>query len=371
MQRTGDSVANFWIGRNPGSKRFPFVLRVPVPGEGRLFLAAVERWPRVKDVFCYQLEAWPETAEVLEEVPVEACVRVGAALHLTLQRARSRRSLFVWTKNRSGRTAIFWRSQSSMRASRPGIRIPHARGLTGPLGIVVDVAERYPWRFVSYDARITRRALPVGDYAVLSDDVITAVVERKTPADLVGAAIAGRLQFVLADLAQTPRAALVVEGRLSDVVKTAERGRARPGWLLNILATHQVSHPRVMWMFAETPRLAEDWAYRWLAASIRATSASGVELERAYGARPIQVELPLGPAVMDAAARRALIARESDQGTIWTSRTAAVRCGVSQTTAASDLKALVGYGILHVEGSGRSRTYRANVSAMTTPTASR
>lgn len=90
--------------------------------------------------------------------------------------------------------------------------------------------------------------------------MIAATVERKTPADLASAAIAGRLQFVLADLAQVPRAALVVEGRLSDVVKSAERGRARPGWLLNVLAAVQVSHPKVMWMFAETPRLAEDWA---------------------------------------------------------------------------------------------------------------
>ncbi|MDP9275826.1 MAG: hypothetical protein M3O99_09580 [Chloroflexota bacterium] len=207
-----------------------------------------------------------------------------------------------------------------------------------------------------------RRSLPVGDYAVLSDGVIAAAVERKTPADLATAAIAGRLQFVLADLAQAPRAALVVEGRLSDVVKSAQRGRATPGWLLNILAAVQVSHPSVMWMFAETPRLAEDWAYRWLAASLRAASGTDVERDRAYGARPIQEELPLGPALLDAVARRSLIAREAEQGTIWTSRRAADRCRVTQTTAASDLKMLVSDGVLVVEGSGRSRTYRVRVS---------
>ena len=362
MERTPDSLANFWIGRNPASKRFPFVLRVPVPGEGRLFLAVADRWPRGKDVFCYELEAWPETAEVLEEVPIEASVRVGAALHLTLQRIRARRSLFVWTKNRSGKTMIFWRSQTSMHASRPGIRIPHARGLEGPLEIAVDIAERYPWRFVGYKATITRRILPVGNYAVLNDGVIDAVVERKTPADLASAAIAGRLQFGLADLAQAPRAALVVEGRLSDVVKSAERGRARPGWLLNVLAAIQVSHPNVMWMFGETTRLAEDWAYRWLAASLRAASGTDLARDRAaYGARPIQEELALGPALLDAAARRSLIAREAEQGTIWTSRGAADRCRVTQSTAASDLKKLVSEGVLVVQGSGRSRTYCVRV----------
>ncbi len=261
---------------------------------------------------------------------------------------------------------IFWRSQTSMQASRPGIRVPHARGLEGPLEIAVDIAERYPWRFVGYEATITRRTLPVGDYAVLNDGVIAAVVERKTPADLASAAIAGRLQFLLADMAQAPRAALVVAGRLSDVVRApseAGRGRARPGWLLNVLAAVQVSHPSVMWMFAETPRLAEDWAYRWLAASLRAASGNHPERDRAaYGARPIQEELPLGPALLDAAARRSLIAREAQQGTIWTSRRAADRCRVTQSTAASDLKMLVGEGVLVVQGAGRSRTYRVRVS---------
>src|SRR5439155_802001 len=138
-----ESVATFWIGTNPGSKRFPFVLRIPIPGEGRIFLAAIESWPRSKDVFCYQLDAWPEGAEIIQEVPVEAAWRVGTGLHLTLRRPRGRRSIFVWTKDRAGKTLIFWRSQTSVRAARPGIRVPEARGLERPIEIVADVAERY------------------------------------------------------------------------------------------------------------------------------------------------------------------------------------------------------------------------------------
>ena len=111
-----ESVATFWIVTNPGSKRFPFVLRIPIPGEGRIFLAAIESWPRSKDVFCYQLDAWPEGAEIIQEVPVEAAWRVGTGLHLTLRRPRGRRSIFVWTKDRAGKTLIFWRSQTSVRA---------------------------------------------------------------------------------------------------------------------------------------------------------------------------------------------------------------------------------------------------------------
>ena len=117
-----------------------------------------------------------------------------------------------------------------------------------------------------------------------------------------------------------------------------------------------------MWMFGETTRLAEDWAYRWLAASLRAASGTDLARDRAaYGARPIQEELALGPALLDAAARRSLIAREAEQGTIWTSRGAADRCRVTQSTAASDLKKLVSEGVLVVQGSGRSRTYCVRV----------
>ena len=53
------------------------------------------------------------------------------------------------------------------------------------------------------------------------------------------------------------------------------RDRARPGWLLNIIAALQVEHPRISWMFAETRQLAEDWAYRWLAAAFRLDRAHG------------------------------------------------------------------------------------------------
>ena len=139
------------------------------------------------------------------------------------------------------------------------------------------------------------------------------------------------------------------------------------------LAAIQVAHPMVMWMFAETPRLAEDWAYRWLAASIRLENRTPLDERDAQvlGQRPTQAELPLGPTVVDAAARRSLLAREAESGTIWTSRSAAEECRVAQPTAAADLKRLVTQGVLRVEGGGRSRTYRAVAPRMTLPNASR
>lgn len=354
----------FWIGRNPAAEsRLPYLLRLPVSGEGRLFLAARDTWPRGTDVFCYQLPEWPAEAEVIEEIPVEACWRVGAAVHLVLQRRTNRRSLFVWTK-KGDRTLVFWRSEASMHRARPGIRVPLARAFDERLSIAVDLGERYPWRFAGRDATTERRRLPIGDYALVKDDEVVAVVERKTAADLAGAAVGGQLGLVLAELGQVRHAALVVEGRLSDVLKAGER--ARPGWLLNVIAALQVEHPRVSWMFAETRQLAEDWAYRWLGAAARLEQPRALPLldERAFGEAPIAYEGR--PRMLDAVARRSLLRQEAEAGTLWTSRAAAERWGVTQVTALADLAALVREGALIVEGAGRKRRYVAS-EMRTTP----
>ena len=353
-----DSLTTFWIGRSPtAGTRLPYVLRLPVAGEGRVFLAARETWPRSGDVFCYQLRAWPDGAEVIEEIPVEACWRVGAAIHLVLRRRQNRRSLFVWTK-KAGRTLVFWRSSASMSRARPGLRVPLAHSTRAPLRIAVDTGERYGWRFSGRGVMVERRKLPAGDYALLREDAVVAVVERKTPRDLATSAISGQLALALADLTTAPRSALVIEGRLSDALKAASTGNVRTGWLADVLAALQVSHPRVAWMFAETRQLAEDWAYRWLAASARADQPYALPLldDRALG-EPALAERG-SPRVMDATARRSLLAREAEAGHVWTSREAAERSGVTQLTAAADLRALVDAGTLAVVGRGRARAYR-------------
>ncbi|MHB8631985.1 MAG: ERCC4 domain-containing protein [Candidatus Limnocylindria bacterium] len=347
---------SFRIGRIPGTAtRLPYILRLPVSGEGRIFLATRETWPRGTDLFCYQIPSWPDEADVIQEVPVEACWRVGAAVHLVLRRRTNRRSLFVWTK-KGERTLVFWRSEATMGHARPGIRVPLARAFGERIAIAVDVGERYPWRFAGLEVTTERRRLPIGDYAILHDEEIAAVIERKTPADFATAAIGGQLGLALAELGQLRHAALVVEGRLSDVLKAAER--VRPGWLLSVVAALQVEHPGVSWMFAETRPLAEQWAYRWLAAAARLDAPRAIPLlEHAIG----EVPASYGgrPRMLDATARRALLARDAEVGTTWTSRAAAQRCGVTQATAVADLGALVRDGRLAIVGRGRSRAYVA------------
>ncbi|MDQ6746896.1 MAG: hypothetical protein M3010_02135 [Candidatus Dormibacteraeota bacterium] len=317
-------------------------MRLPVEGEEPVVLAAADTWPRSKDVFCMLVAEWPDQTEVLEDLEALNCWRSGKAVHLVLNRSRLRRSMFVFTTAR-GRPAIFWRTATSMHGARPGVRAPAARGLEQvELVIAVDSRERYGWRFRGRHLTLEKRALPVGDYALLQDEVCVAVVERKTVADLCTSAVSGTLGLALMELTRVPRAALVIEGRLSDVVKAASAARVQPGWILNLVASLQVAHPTVQWMFAETRTLAEDWAYRWLAA---AAARSDMARDGA-------------PRLQDARGRRARALADASRSAI-TAAEHAVRSGIGTARARRDLADLVREGHLVAQRAGRTLEFRA------------
>jgi ERCC4-type nuclease len=103
---------------------------------------------------------------------------------------------------------IFFRTESGIRAHRSRTRLELARP-PGELRIVVDSAERYPWRFPG--AAVERRKLAVGDYALLDGERTAAVVERKSYDNLLGEIGAIQaLHHQLTDLASQPAAALVI-----------------------------------------------------------------------------------------------------------------------------------------------------------------
>jgi len=363
------------IGRRTIASRLPVVLELPLPG-GPLVLATREPWPVAKDLFCVELDGWPADAEETERVPVASCRRVGASVQLVLDRAQRRRSLFVWT-TKQGRPLVFWRSERSMRATRPGIRAPTARGLDGPLEVVVDLRERYPWRFASLPVSLERRRLPVGDYGVFEDDRLVAVVERKKLEEFAGAAVQGRLQLQLAELATMPRAAVVIEGRLSQLLKGDLK--ARPGWLLNLTAALQAAYPNVPLLFAESGPLAAGLAYRWLSAALRLARAEaageGVAevLSASLGVEPPPDPPADAPLFAEAPVVQVLRARttagregrlrdaldRARTGETLTIRAHAARHGVDPTTASLDLNGLARDGLLRVEGKGRARRFVA------------
>lgn len=256
----------FVVARNPDpNSSLGYLLRLPL-AEEPLLLKAREPWPTTSAVYCHRIEGWPDDAEILDEVAVRSCQRRGVAIDLVLDRGQNNRSQFVFTTLRAGREGIFWHTARTTRAARPGIRIPTRRASGHvDLEILIDTRERYPYRFARQQATTVRQALPAGDYAVVHDGRIAAAVERKSLANLTSSLVDGSLTYQLADLAQLPRAALVIEDRYSKIFK---HEHASPGFVAELLATIQVRYPTVPIVFCETRPLAEEWTFRFLGAAL-------------------------------------------------------------------------------------------------------
>ena len=253
------------IAVNPDpDSRLPYLIRVPLGG-GLVFRTS-GTWPRAKALYCYPvgLEEWPDAPDIVEQVPVRSCVRRGGAVDLVLDRARENRSQLVFTTAR-GRQAVFWQSARTRKQAKPNVRTPTARaaGIAG-LEIIVDTRERYGYRFAAQQVVTVKRALPCGDYGVTVDGRLTAVVERKSLADLVASLTGGTLRYALGELSALPRAAVVVEDRYSQIFKL---DRIRPAVVADGLAELQVRWPQVPILFCETRQLAEEFTYRYLAAA--------------------------------------------------------------------------------------------------------
>jgi hypothetical protein len=264
-----DATDCFLVARNPDpDSSLPFLLRLPI--EGGVLLKARDRWPATARVYCHPLDQWPAEAEILETVAVRSCARRGAAIDLVLDRARNNRSQIVFTTPNAGRAGgrpmIFWQTARTAQRARPGQRVPTRRASQlEQLTIEIDTRERYPYKFTGRPVQRERTALPAGDYAIRHDNKLIAAVERKTLEDFTNSLIDGTLNYALAELAALPAAAVVVEERYG---KLLDNQHAQPGWLLELVARHQVRYPAVPLVFADSRKLAEEWTYRFLAAAL-------------------------------------------------------------------------------------------------------
>jgi hypothetical protein len=273
-------VKELLIATNPDPEsRLGYLLRIPL-GDG-IVLRAAGTWPRTNALYCHPVgaEEWPAAPNIVERVPLRSCVRRGAAIDLIAARARENRSQLVFTTAR-GRDAVFWQSPRTRKQARPSVGLPRARAAgIEELEIVVDAHERYAWRFAGRPVRTISRALPCGDYGILVGDALVAAVERKSMPDLVSSLLSGRLRYALGELAALPRAAVVVEERFSQVFK---QERVRPAVIADGLAECQVRWPEVPIAFCESRQLAEEWTYRFLAATHAWAEAEPSAVERTY-----------------------------------------------------------------------------------------
>ena len=101
---------------------------------------------------------------------------------------------------------IFWQSARTAKQARPGVRTPTARASgVADLEVVVDSRERYAYSFADRQVSLRKAALPAGDYGVVVDGEVMAVVERKSLQDLISSLTSGKLRFQLTELASVPR----------------------------------------------------------------------------------------------------------------------------------------------------------------------
>ena len=262
-----ESVGTFVIARNPdGASKLAYLVRLPL-ADGPLVLKAADSWPRTAKVYCHRADEWPAHPDIVDEAPVRACIRRGAAIDLVLDRGRENRSQIVFTTIK-GREGIFWQTPRTTRRSRPTVRVP-ARRASGldDVAIAVDTRERYAFRFARQAAQIYRRPLPAGDYGVEHDGEIVAVVERKSISDLAKTLVDGSLTYALAELATVDRAALVIEDRYAAIFKL---DHVPAGFVADLLGALQVRYPQVPIVFCDNRTLAEEWTFRYLGAALAA-----------------------------------------------------------------------------------------------------
>ncbi len=96
--------------------------------------------------------------------------------------------------------------------------------MENPLHIAIDTREQSPWHFPPDMAKVSRRTLKTGDYALILDDgsVDTGfAVERKSLDDLVGTLSSGAKRWAkeVERMGAFSCMVVVVEGQDSDIVQ--------------------------------------------------------------------------------------------------------------------------------------------------------
>lgn len=260
-----------WKIEKATDSKFPFRISVEQGSRALLVLRAQDRWPAPGgQVFCLREKAFDpaEPLELVEQVPVTTLTRFGKKLSLVLDRPLNKRCDFLFLtkpfKNRPGEyEQIFFRTQKSLRQHQS-----RGRGQLfdqGTLEVVIDSAERYPWKFV--DAQVRREKLPAGDYALLHLARIVAVVERKSFDNMLQDF--SKIQILhqtFAELAAFPHSALVIEAQYGDFLVPEKVRPVQVTRAARLLAEISALHQRVPVIFAGNRKLANEWASGFFAA---------------------------------------------------------------------------------------------------------
>jgi ERCC4-type nuclease len=253
-----------WILEKSGSEKFPYKITIQKGEKVLLCLLARSRWPGAKgNIFCLRADPDEEEGplEELERVPVTNMRQYGKRLSIVLDRPRKKRCDFLFLKkaykNGSGEyEQIFWQTQKGLKERKSKSRF--AVYGSPAMHIAIDHSERYAWSFS--DSTVERASLPVGDYALLHDGQIAAVVERKTLENMISSLSDLRLlNQTLGELETWPSPALVVEANFGDFLDPKKIRPLNPPYCARALTEMTALHPKVPIIYAGSRKQANLW----------------------------------------------------------------------------------------------------------------
>ena len=258
-----DSQPSYWILEKTQNARFPYRLSIRQADENYIVLRAQHHWPGSKgNVFCIR-EIRFDSDEVLEQVEKVRIISMnefGKRLSISLDRPVRKRCDFLFLKKKYKNTGkeyeqIFWQTQKGLEEKRPKVRFA-TRG-TESHKVIIDPNERYAYSFPGF--KEVKGNLPVGDYAVLVEHDIRAVVERKTYDNILrDFSDMQILHQKLFELESYSNAALVIESEYSEFLKP-KKTSFPVSYITKALAEISALHPKVTTIFTGNRKLANEW----------------------------------------------------------------------------------------------------------------
>lgn len=261
-----------WLVYKREEEKFPYRLYIEESSGNFICLNTQERWPGPgKKIFCQSLGIC-HISDLPSEKPIEECnivsiKRYGKRLIVILDRKTRKRCWFVFIKKeyktRPGEfyEQVFWITQSSDAVRRPGAYVPKVREDIS-LEIIIDKRERYPYKF-GY-TKTKKENLPVGDYALIRNNKILAVAERKNLRNFLSQiATYDSLKATLSELSTYPYKALVFESPYSDFLNPKKIKPYRASYIAGIISDITVRFPQIQIVFCDNRKFAEEWLLRW------------------------------------------------------------------------------------------------------------
>lgn len=252
--------------------KFPYRIYLEEKPGQFLVLQVQAKWPGPgKKIFCIS-EGTLSEKEMPDHEPVEKCPillaqRYGKKLNIILDRKTRRRCWFLFLQKEYKTSPgeyyeqIFWITQSSMKVKGPGAYIPQG-GKQEKMEIIIDKRERYPYKFARSNTK--KQNLKAGDYALIKDDHIIAIAERKTLDHFLHEIRNFEvLKLNLQELRQYPLKAMLFDSPYCEFINPKTNVFYKPSYTADILAELFVTFPDIQFVFFKNRKLANEWLYRW------------------------------------------------------------------------------------------------------------